>query len=231
MPVIASRTACMPSFGQQDQLRCCHRRLSSASNGFDSSNDGIGGVALSQTNGFVPVQRDADGQASGMTITTEPRGSTVSCAYSIMCGSALRLACACSTTGSMLFSAVVNGLPSRPPRQLHANGTSDQHGLAAALSGEWSPSPPSGKPASLDFLRKPSGLILLLCALVRKREASVAIMSCLLAIVRWWHWVKPHIQRRMVLVLLLCGCTAEHSKSACGHPCCRQPAAQLAAGI
>ena len=72
-----ARTASMPSFGQQDQLRCCHLRLSSASNGFDSSNEGIGGTSMSQTNGIVHVQRDADGQASGMTITTELRGSTV----------------------------------------------------------------------------------------------------------------------------------------------------------
>jgi hypothetical protein len=77
MPLIASRTASMPSFGQQDQLRCCHLRLSSASNGFDSSNEGIGGTSMSQANGFAPVQRDADAQASGVTITTLPRGTNV----------------------------------------------------------------------------------------------------------------------------------------------------------
>lgn len=77
MPLIASRTASMPSFGQQDQLRRFPLRLSSASNGFDSSNEGIGGTSMSQTNGIVHVQRDADGQASGVTITTAPRGKTV----------------------------------------------------------------------------------------------------------------------------------------------------------
>lgn len=176
-------------------MRCTHCRPSqSASNGFEGNNDGVNGNSLAQTNGVAPLQHYTDGDIPGVTIAHcthahAPHEMTVF-------ASALWSACPCSTLQSILFSAAANGLPYRPPKQLHANGTSTQDDFAAALAGEWAPSRPLGNSDALEFLRKPGGLRFLALHLLGAVSASA-----FLTVLRWWQGANVHTDRRLVLAL------------------------------